>query len=59
MKLWPFTSAAPAAPVITPADAGRALAALSTEQRALRAAKTDILRAFVAAGGVSKLEWRA
>ncbi len=54
-----WTRTKPAAPVITPADAGRALAALAAEQRARRAAMTDRLSAFVAAGGRTNLGWRA
>ncbi len=59
MKLWPFTPAAPAAPVITPADAARVLSAVGADQRAAKDATTRILRAFVAAGGRTNLGWKA
>lgn len=49
----------PAAPVITPADAARVLSAVGADQRAAKEAKTRALRAFVEAGGVSKLGWKA
>lgn len=47
------------APVATPSDAARVLAAHGADQRAKRTTTTDTLRAFVAAGGVSKLGWKA
>lgn len=47
------------AAVPTPSDAARVLAAHGADQRAKRSTTTDTLRAFVAAGGVSKLGWKA
>lgn len=60
MSIWDRLRPASLAP--TPSDAGRALnAARIAADRARRTATTattDTLRAFVAAGGVSKLGWK-
>lgn len=57
MKLWPFTSAAPAP---TPSDAGRALnAARIAAQKVIRDQKTEQLRNCVRSGRIAHLGWRA
>lgn len=56
MSFW--SRPKPAEPVVTPSDAARILSQLAAAQRARRMATTDMLRAFVAAGGVSQLGWK-
>lgn len=60
MKLWPFTSAAPApaASFGSTSDAARVLAKVAADQRAARIATTDALRADVAAGRIAHLGWK-